>query len=322
MEARKFRQFIEQAASLSRRQRANLANLLNRAALQEKTVALIEAAAAPRLACPRCRSARLHRHGHAHGLQRYRCVDCARTFNALTGTPLARLRHRSKWLSYLDCMLQSGTVRRTAAAVGIHKNTSFRWRHRFLANIKTDRTWPLGGITEADETYLLESQKGSRHLDRPARRRGGRSRWRGISHEQVCILVARDRTGRTYDFVTGRAPLTSPQLRRCLAPVIERDILLVTDGHCAYRTFAREAGITHRAVNASAGVRVAGALHVQNVNAYHSRFKGWLRRFRGVASRYLPNYLGWRWAIDGGRIGSPEMLLRSALCAFPYLTVT
>ncbi len=59
----------------------------------------------------------------------------------------------------------------------------------------------------------------------------------------------------------------------------------------------------HRAVNLSAAVRVAGALHVQNVNAYHSRFKQWPRRFNGVASRYLPNHLGWRWGRDDNRIG-------------------
>lgn len=64
-------------------------------------------------------------------------------------------------------------------------------------------------------------------------------------------------------------------------------------------------------------MRVAGALHVQNVNAYHSRFKLWLRRFPGVASGYLPNYLGWRWAVDARRIGSPQTLLRSALGSFP-----
>jgi transposase-like protein len=322
VEARKFKQFIAQAAMLPRRQRAGLAKLLNSSLLQEKTATLIEAAAAPHRACPRCRSVRLHRHGHAHGLQRYRCIDCARTFNALTGTPLARLRHRGKWLPYLDCMLQSATVRHAAALVGVHKNTSFRWRHRFLTLSKNDRRWPLGGITEADETYLLESQKGARHLDRPARRRGGSAPRRGLSHEQVCILFARDRTGRTFDFVTGRAPLTMAHLRRDLAPVVERDILLVTDGHSAYRAFARQAGITHRAVNLSAGVRVAGALHVQNVNAYHSRFKEWLRRFHGVASHYLPNYLGWRWAVDGKRIDSPQMLLRSALGAFPHFAVT
>jgi hypothetical protein len=97
---------------------------------------------------------------------------------------------------------------------------------------------------------------------------------------------------------------------------------LVTDGHPAYPAFAREAGISHRAVKLAAGVRVAGALHVQNVNAYHGRFKQWLRRFHGVASRYLTNYLAWRWALDGGRISSPEMLLRSALGTCPDLTVT
>ena len=221
MEPRKFKQYLErfsaQLAKLSQRQRAGMAALLNRSLLQEKTAALIEASAVRRH-CPHCHSAHLHRHGHAAGLQRYRCANCARTFNALTGTPLARLRHRGKWLSFLDSMLASNSVRRAAALAGVHKNTSFRWRHRCLTNTKGDRLWPLGGITEADETYLLESQKGSRHLNRPPRRRGGTAKRRGLSAEQVCILVARDRTGKTFDFVTGRAPLTRVHLRRCLAP--------------------------------------------------------------------------------------------------------
>ncbi len=321
MEARHFKQFLEQADGLSPAQRAELADALDRRARRERTVAVIEAARAPH-PCPRCQSPRVHRDGHKNDLQRYRCLDCARSFNDLSGTALARLRHKFKWLAYLDCMLQSGTVRRAAAAVGVDKTTSFRWRHRFLHTTKCDRSVPLAGITEADETYLLESQKGSRTLSRPARRRGGSATRRGLSHEHDCILVARDRSGRTVDFVTGRAPLRPGHLHNCLPPVVAPDILLVTDGHAAYRSFARKAGIAHRAVNLSAGARVAGALHVQNVNAYHSRFKQWLRRFHGVASRYLPNYLGWRWAIDGTRISSPEALLRSALGSSPDLTLT
>ena len=43
---------------------------------------------------------------------------------------------------------------------------------------------------------------------------------------------------------------------------------------------------------------VAGVYHVQNVNAYDSRLKDWIRRFRGVATRYLDSYLGWFRAID------------------------
>ena len=36
----------------------------------------------------------------------------------------------------------------------------------------------------------------------------------------------------------------------------------------------------------------------QNVNAYHSRWKQWMDRFKGVATSYLENYLGWFRALD------------------------
>jgi hypothetical protein len=34
--------------------------------------------------------------------------------------------------------------------------------------------------------------------------------------------------------------------------------------------------------------------HLNNVNAYHGRLKVGLRRFHGVATKNLPNYLSWR----------------------------
>jgi len=34
----------------------------------------------------------------------------------------------------------------------------------------------LSGIVEADDTYFLYSEKGSRHLDRPFRKRGGKAK--------------------------------------------------------------------------------------------------------------------------------------------------
>ena len=156
----------------------------------------------------------------------------------------------------------------------------------------------------------------SRHLDRAPRKRGGHASKRGISGELDCILVARDRHGQTIDAVTGRGALTKAQLERDLLPKLDLHALLVTDANAAYRAFSRQHGIAHETVNLRAGVRVrsgiSGAIHVQNVNGYHGRFKGWLRRFHGVASRYLANYLGWQWALDGGRISSAEQLFRIA----------
>jgi hypothetical protein len=229
---------------------------------------------------------------------------------------LAHLRHKPKWLDYLDCVLNSATVRRAADEVGVNKDTSFRWRHRFLALTKNDRPTSLTGIAEADELYQLESHKGARKLTRPARKRGGAATKRGTSDEQICVLVARDRTGQTVDFVTGNGPVTKRQLHRHLLPALDRDVLLVTDANATYRYFAKEAGISHQSINLQKGERVRGAVHVQNVNAYHSRFREWLSRFHGVATRYLPNYLGWRWAVDCQRINSADVLLRAAIGVF------
>ncbi|MFB9287418.1 hypothetical protein ACFFTM_03525 [Pseudoduganella plicata] len=69
----------------------------------------------------------MYRHGVCYGLQRYRCRQCRRSFNALTNTPLAFIRLREKWLPFLRCMLDSMTVRVAADAIGIHRNTSFRY---------------------------------------------------------------------------------------------------------------------------------------------------------------------------------------------------
>ena len=265
--------------------------------------------------CPHCAGRHCHRHGEANGLQRYRCLGCRRSFNALTGTPLARLRHRDRWLPYLQCLLTSTTVRDAADSVGVAKSTSFRWRHRFIAAIRRERRPALQGIVEADETYLLESQKGSRHLDRPARRRGGRASRPGVNREHDCILVARDRSRCTYEFVAGRGPISARRLAACLEPVIERDVLLVSDGALAYQAFARSVPLRHETINVRAGIHVRDAIHLLGVNNWHRNFKTWLLRFHGVASRYLANYTGWRRVLDTPSLKSAESWLKVSVAA-------
>jgi transposase-like protein len=313
MQARQFEQFLQRLPSLTRRQRDRLLSLLQSAAGLDRAFNVIEQPGQTPC-CPRCKADRPYRHGHANGLQRYRCRSCSRTFNALSNTPLARLRHKARWIDYLDCMLDSRSVRRSARDTGVASATGFRWRHRFLQLSKDDRPDRLSGIAEADEMYMLESHKGSRTLDRPPRQRGGKAAKRGISNEQMCIVVARDRSGQTIDAVTGKGALRKQHLHIHLGPRLEPDVLLVTDSHAAYPAFAREARISHEAIDP--GTRKRGALHIQNVNAYHSRMRAWLVPFRGIASRYLSHYFGWRWALDGRRIASPDAFLRAALGRF------
>ena len=134
-------------------------------------------------------------------MQRYRCVGCGRTFNALTGTPLARLRKKECWASFANSLQQSHSVREAARQIGVAKNTSFRWCHRFLRLDKDTLKQKLTGIVEVDESFVLESRKGERGLARAARKRGGKAQKPGLSDEQTPVLIARDRHGDQVDAV-------------------------------------------------------------------------------------------------------------------------
>jgi transposase-like protein len=85
--------------------------------------------APPRL-CPHCGGRRILRWGFFRGSQRYRCRQCSRTFNALTGTPYARLRSAELWLDYRAAVVAQLSIRRAADRCGISVATALRWRRR------------------------------------------------------------------------------------------------------------------------------------------------------------------------------------------------
>ncbi|SBS39161.1 hypothetical protein MSP8887_03689 [Marinomonas spartinae] len=128
--------------------------------------------------CPHCQCNELDKWGTSGNRQRYRCKSCRRTFNALTGTELNGMHHQDKWEHYVETMLEGSYLRKAAKECGIALSTSFRWRHKFLklTDKLTDRR--LEGIVEIDETYFNLSEKGSRVLNRKARKRGTDIRWK------------------------------------------------------------------------------------------------------------------------------------------------
>lgn len=302
---------------LSWSQQQDLMHRLQQAQAVRQTTVIVEERLQALRMCPHCNSLRVVRNGVARGLQRYKCRACCKTFNALTGTALARLRYRERWLEQAQALIDSISITQAAQRLDVARSTAFRWRHRFLALPHQIMARQLTGIVEADETCLLKSFKGQpsarqRH-GRKARHRGGCASVRGMSDQHDIVLVARDRSGACADHVI--AAIDTAHLAAVLQPLLAPDVVLCTDGSAALAAAARHIGVEHHAVNASAGVRALGAWHINNVNSHHSRLKGWLHRFRGVASSYLDHYLGWFRTLD--RFGSagvrPSWLLAVAM---------
>ena len=315
MEHRKFkRRLSELVGDLTAAQVRKLIDALNERGAGAEAQQLIDGRFRTDLKCPHCTARRIHRHGMARGLQRYKCLSCARTFNALTGTPLTRLRKRDRWPSFARSLAASESVRAAAVRAGIDASTSFRWRHRFLMAQKGLKDLRLTGIVEVDECFILQSRKGERRLPRKARKRGGKAEKPGLSSEQTPILIARDRYGHHLDAVLPdrSEDSVSAVLKQALS---KTDVLLCTDGDPALIAFAKKEAIEYELIIASHGEHVhEKVLHIQTVNSYVSRFKKWMARFNGVATKYLPNYLGWRLMLEKPRVYlTPEHCLAAAI---------
>ena len=269
--------------------------------------------------CPHCGGDDIRPWGTARGKPRYRCAECRKTFNPLTGTPLAGLHYPDRWADQAQALISGETVAKAAERCRVDYTTAFRWRHRFLEALNGDKPASLSGIVEADETFILESFKGKRRgLPRAARKRGGKASKRGLSSEQIPVMVARDRSGATIDAVLPR--LDAASITAALGQVIKKPVQLCCDGGSAIKAFARRAKLTFHVLPAPGSPRPeAPDLHINNVNAYHGRLKEWMRRFHGVATANLPNYLSWRRTIEAfGAASSPEAWVMGAAGLGPY----
>ena len=124
-------------------------------------------------------------------------------------------------------------------------------------------------------------------------KRGGTARRPGPYQDSIPVLVARDRKGATFDAVLPQ--IDGASIGAALAGIVTPGNHLVGDGGRPIAAFARRAGIPFHAVpSPGKPTPEAPHLHINNVNAYHSRLKQWLNRFNGVATKNLPSYLGWR----------------------------
>jgi transposase-like protein len=303
MKTRAFQKLLSQIEKLTPKQTKELQNQLNK----QNSLKVIKSISVEIDHCPHCGATNLYKWGVRSKLQRYKCKECNKTFNALTKTPLARLRHKEKWNDYAKELLNSTSIETSAKNCQVAVTTSFRWRHRMLQASKSVKAKKLHGIVELDETYFPRSEKGNHHLERKAHKRGS---WasRGLSlEEQTPVLIARDRNGNMTDAVLSNSQDST--IAQVMLPLLDRrDVLLCSDSKSSYKSFARMFDFVHETINASKEY-VNGAYHVQNVNAYGSRLKNWMVRFHGVATKYLDNYLGWMRILDTQKGITPDELL-------------
>ena len=265
-------------------------------------LAIREARFARGISCVRCHSTSVILWGlTAAGRQRYMCRGCNHTFSDLTGTPAAFIKRLDLWARYTEYMRDGLSLRAIARLLGIHVSTSFRWRHRLAAPLRTFDVDTLRGWVELEMLWFAYSRKGERGLTN-ARRRGVPDRL-FTDARPVRVILANDRTGNATHAMF-MAPLSSATFEKelvnrfvsCAGLVAGLGLMPVL------RPIARKRAIP--LVDARPGQLMPPrelAWSQLPARKQAALLLDWLERFRGVATKYLPNYLAWHCSLDRAR---------------------
>ena len=285
-------QILPLLSMLSLEEKMLIAKELNISNDLDNSILISDAVSENREECPHCHGKHIVKWGKRSGIQRYRCRECGRTFNSLTGTTLAHLHKKSSWLGMCEAMAETLTVRETAKKLGVCVHTAFNWRHRWIKGFAAHDNDKLNEIGELDEMYFPRSFKGSLPVDRKSRHRGGEAKT-ASNQDLVGVLFAVDRQGHEVGAVLKDHKNAS--VRAAMEGRLDNGCVLCLDGGSALIGYALKSGHEFKVTAPGRYVFTPDPhYHIQTVNACHSDFRTWMMRFHGVATKYLKNYVGWK----------------------------
>ncbi len=265
---------------------------------------LVETRLPNKKGCIYCNSEHVVKNGlRKDKTQRFLCRDCGKSFIPSSHSVTSRTRKRlSVWANYLRCMMDKKTLAETAEECQISVSTSFAWRHKILDALRelADKVY-LDGTVEADETFFNVSFKGNHEkstdfsMPRAAHKRGNTVHTKGLSSEKVCVPCAVNDSGVAYAKPAKLGKVSSDCIKETFDRIISPKATLCTDQEKAYRAFAKQRDMLLIQTDTDCSVieKEGKNYGVQRINAYHTGLKNFIRRFHGVSTKHLENYIVW-----------------------------
>jgi transposase-like protein len=257
-------------------------NLLSGAHLNDETAAY-EHLAAIRwpggIRCVHCQGVKVYRlKGAKCKRVLLKCSTCRKQFSATVGT-IFQGSHipLSKWFMAFQLMASS---KKGMSAHQLHRQLGMTYKsawfmaHRIRHVMKqTPFGDKLGGIVEADETYI-----------------GGKSHIRGLgSDKKTPVFALVERGGRVRSFTM--PSVTAVNLKRSIQEHVSPEAKLMTDELIAYKKIGKDFA-DHQTVNHSKKEYVRGEAGTNTVEGYFSLLKrGLTGTYHHVSPHHLHRYL-------------------------------
>jgi len=254
--------------------------------------------------CPHCTSNKVVKRGRNSRhpeCQRYRCKNCGKRFDDLTGTIFAGHHQPLRvWLTFLYLMGLNVSNQQIAHELGLNESDSQQMADLLRQGVSKRRSIVrLEGEVECDEVYVIAGHKG--RPDKIQGRKARRNRLKGargrgtLAKEKPPIFGMIQRNGEV------RIEMLENVQQSTIRPLIEQTIVVgtqvYTDEYVIYASLPKW-GYQHKTVCHSAGEYARDEdgdgfheVHVNTMEGFWSLLRSWLRPHRGISQEKLPIYL-------------------------------
>ena len=247
-----------------------------------------------KVVCPHCKNEDLYGHGIYKGRKRYKCKKCNKTFNDFTGTAISGIKKVKEFEKYIAMAIESPTIREVSKELKVNIKTAFDWRHKLLASLSKLNGSKFSGIVECDDKQLDINEKGNRKLDRkPYKRSSDRKKKRGVSNDKISVMVATDRNDNSTMKIAKVGRIDVKSIEHTIGGIIDKNNILCSDSHPSIKSWAKNKKLEHHSFIASKQHVKNKCYHVQHVNSLDNLYERWIKKFYGVSTKYLPQYLNW-----------------------------
>lgn len=267
--------------------------------------------------CKKCGSIHIVKRGrNAKGHQRYWCKDCGSVFTASSDTVFSCThKDADTWKNFILFTMEGHSLRYCAQHCNISLPTSFAWRHKIM-NALTEKQFAdkFAGLVEVDELFVKVSYKGNHKnsktftMPRKPYKRGTDNRSLNPS-DKACVLTVLERSVGYSGLVTHRGQMKPEILSSCFDKRITNETIVMSDKESVLKKYFSNRSYEYIPLASSqtgSYVKSApvtkGPYHINNINGHHSRFRLFLRKYNGVATKHLNAYLALFIWLENARI--------------------
>ena len=272
--------------------------------------------------CPHCKAQAnlglVIRKGYLKGVQRYYCKSCGHFFVATTNTAFEGTHKAPEvWEKFIQLTISGASIAKCAEECHLAIQTAFNWRHKVLNAFRVHQnTTMLSGKIELDEMLIPISYKGNHikgsfneqrkrtykydnGLPRKSFQRGSDNKSKSSKSKACVLCMVKDGNKGFYAAVPGIGFMNNAMLDKTVGKHVKKeDTMVLVDQYKVTANYLANNNYNHMilAANTSENYNdhkpeIRDDNHLQHVNAMHMHLRRFLRKYCGVSTKYLENYI-------------------------------